>query len=129
MAEDMQDLAPDICRQRLVIEGIPAEVITAEAIEDYLRRLAKVLDMKPLNEPVTHNCEQFGWAGWCHWETSGTHFYVWERPRLFFSSDIYTCKPFEVKDAVNFTQDFFRVEAGNIVSHELASNATKFNRV
>ena len=38
---------------------------------------------------------QFGWAGWVHWETSGVHLYAWEQPMLFFSVDIYTCKAFD----------------------------------
>ena len=57
--------------------------------------------------PITHQSERFGWAGWIHWETSGAHFYAWDQPVLFFSVDIYTCKPFSAKQAVSFTREFF----------------------
>ena len=103
----MKDLAPDIYRQRLVIEGYPDRPITEDMIKDYLAKLASVTGMKQLIVPVTHNSDLYGWAGWVHWETSGAHFYAWERPRLFFSVDIYTCKPFEPDKAAKFTEEYF----------------------
>ncbi len=98
------DLAPEIYRQRLVIEGIPAQAITDVQISTYLRDLGNVCGMKVLTEPVTHLSETYGWAGWVHWETSGAHFYAWETPRLFFSVDIYTCKAFDAAVAAEFTR-------------------------
>jgi hypothetical protein len=103
----MKDLASNICRQRLVIEAYPSFVITNEHIEDYLAKLSAVLEMRTLITPVTHCSDKYGWAGWVHWETSGAHFYAWERPLLFFSVDIYTCKPFDPKRAVAFTEQYF----------------------
>lgn len=104
------DLADDIFRQRLVIEGYPPLPIGGEAIAAYLSRLSTTLEMTELRSPVTHRSDKYGWAGWIHWEASGAHFYAWERPRLFFSVDIYTCKPFDPEDAVDFTRDFLRAE-------------------
>ena len=104
----MKDLAPDIYRQRLVIEGIPAKVISDKDIEDYLSKLSGTLDMKTLLSPVTHRSDTFGWAGWIHWESSGAHFYAWEQPRLFFSVDIYTCKKFDDQNAIDFTEEYFQ---------------------
>lgn len=103
----MLTLAPQIHRQRLVIEGIPDRSISDVDIVDYLTVLTKVLDMSPLMTPTTHQSPKFGWAGWTHWETSGAHFYAWDTPLLFFSVDIYTCKPFHNADAVAFTKDYF----------------------
>ena len=103
----MKDLAPSIHRQRLIIEGYPATPISDEHISQYLSKLSKVLGMKELLKPVTHRSDLYGWAGWIHWETSGAHFYAWEQPHLFFSVDIYTCKQFDVDNAVNFTKEFF----------------------
>jgi hypothetical protein len=102
-----RDLAPDIHRQRLVIEGLVHEPIDAEAIRAYLSQLSGVIDMVTLLEPVTHRSPTYGWAGWIHWETSGAHFYAWEQPRLFFSVDIYTCKEFTARTAIDFTSSFF----------------------
>ena len=111
---EMPDLAPMILRQRLVIEGIPARPISADEICRYLVGLGPVCDMVVLTEPVTHRSDKFGWAGWVHWETSGTHFYAWEQPLLFFSVDIYTCKAFDPVAAMAYTEAFF--DASTIVA-------------
>ena len=103
----MVDLAPDIFRQRLVVEGLVDAPITAEQIETFLTELSVVVDMVALIQPVTHQSDTYGWAGWIHWETSGAHFYGWDQPRLFFSVDIYTCKAFSAQRVVEFTQRFF----------------------
>ena len=104
------DLAPDIVRVRLVVEGIPEKRITDKDIESYFVALSKQIEMIPLNAPVTHRLEGVGWAGWMHWSTSGCHMYTWERngDSDFFSVDIYTCKAFSFEAAVEFTRDFFR---------------------
>jgi S-adenosylmethionine decarboxylase len=110
-ANGMVDLAPEILRQRLVVEGLVKAPIGSQQIKTYLSALSDVLDMVTLLEPVTHQSDTYGWAGWIHWETSGAHFYAWDQPRLFFSVDIYTCKAFSVQDAVTFTRDFFGATA------------------
>jgi hypothetical protein len=114
---EWHDLAPGILRQRLVIEGVPTRPIGGVQVRRYLSALTRVVDMVPLMEPVTHRSDRFGWAGWIHWETSGAHFYAWERPQLFFSVDIYTCKAFEVERAVSFTRDF--LHASTLVAKAL----------
>lgn len=106
----MKDLAPNIYRQRLVIEGFPKEAISSDQIKTYLSKLSKVIEMVDLIEPVTHRSDRFGWAGWIHWETSGAHFYGWDEPMLFFSVDIYTCKAFSAEKAVEFTKEFFEAD-------------------
>jgi len=103
----MRDLAPEIYRQRAVIEGYPDQPISADSIKDYLKKLSVLLEMITLIEPVTHRSDLYGEAAWIHWETSGAHFYAWDVPRLFFSVDIYTCKSFDSKKAVEFTREFF----------------------
>jgi S-adenosylmethionine/arginine decarboxylase-like enzyme len=114
--QEYKDLAPTILRQRLVIEGYPGFVITDKHIKDYLAKLSDVCGMKTLITPVTHCSDKYGWAGWIHWETSGSHFYAWERPLLFFSVDIYTCKAFDPEKATKFTEEYFK--ATNVVAKE-----------
>jgi len=111
-----RDLAPSIHRQRMVVEGYPSFPITDAHIKDYLQRLSDVTEMITIIEPVTHVSELYGWAGWIHWETSGAHFYSWERPVEFFSVDIYTCKAFDPRTVVEFTERYFRTTA--IVARE-----------
>jgi S-adenosylmethionine decarboxylase len=116
------DLAPEIHRQRAIIEGYPRRPISAAEIKQYLSGLSAVLKMKTVMDPVTHRSGKFGEAAWIHWETSGAHFYAWDEPRLFFSVDVYTCKAFEVEDAVAYTKSFFAipaVEYSNVNSYEL----------
>jgi S-adenosylmethionine decarboxylase len=105
-ASPMPDLAPMIHRQRLVVEGTVTAPIGDETIRGCLRDLGEVIDMTVLAEPVTHRSPQYGWAGWVHWETSGAHFYAWDQPLLFFSVDIYSCKPFDPLDVVRFMQAY-----------------------
>ncbi|HRA51225.1 S-adenosylmethionine decarboxylase [Actinotalea sp.] len=101
------DLAPEIHRQRLVVEGTCREPIDAASITAYLSELSKAIDMVALIEPVTHQSPLYGWAGWIHWETSGAHFYAWDVPRLFFSVDVYACKPFAAQTVVDLTREWF----------------------
>jgi S-adenosylmethionine decarboxylase len=110
----MPDLAPTICRQRLVIEGTCDTPISDIAIRDFLVGLSEVCGMRILLDPVTHRSDRFGWAGWVHWEGSGAHVYAWDRPVLFFSVDVYTCKTFDMESAVDYTRRFF--EARQIVA-------------
>ena len=106
----MPDLAPMIHRQRLVIEGYCEEPITAEAIKAFLSELSDTIDMVSLMEPTTHQSPLYGWAGWIHWETSGAHFYAWDQPLLFFSVDVYACKPFSAQAAVDLAARHFGSE-------------------
>jgi S-adenosylmethionine decarboxylase len=117
----VRNLAPEIHRQRAIIEGYPNRPLEAREIKEYLKGLSTALDMTTLTEPVTHRSDTYGEAAWIHWETSGAHFYAWDQPRLFFSVDIYTCKPFDLRDAVSFTTWFFgirKVEYADITGYD-----------
>lgn len=78
--------------------------------------------MTTVLEPVTHQSDRFGWAGWIHWETSGAHFYAWDEPRPFFSVDIYTCKEFDAVHAAAFTADYF--DATDLEFEEIPHRST-----
>jgi len=104
---DAPDLAPEILRRRLVVEGTCTTPIDADSIVQYLNGLSDVCRMSVLLAPVTHRSVRYGWAGWVHWEASGAHFYAWEQPRVFFSVDIYACAPFSAEDVAEYTRHFF----------------------
>jgi len=110
------DLAPDILRQRVIVEGTCTRSIHDEEIVRYLNGLSDVCNMDVLLEPVTHRSDRYGWAGWVHWEASGAHFYAWEQPQLFFSVDIYACAPFSAEDVAAYTRTFF--EATELVAFQ-----------
>src|SRR3954465_2983012 len=101
----MKDLAPEIYRQRLVMEGYPDRPIKAKQVKKYLSGLSKALEMKTIKKPVTSRSPMYGEAGWIHWEASGAHFYAWDQPRLFFSVDVYACKPFAPEAVVELTRE------------------------
>ncbi len=100
----MKDLAPTIYRQRLVVEGLVDYEIGDDMVKYWLEALSEDLKMVTLIDPVTHRSDQYGWAGWIHWETSGAHFYAWNDPQ-FFSVDIYTCKAFDVETALKTVKE------------------------
>ncbi len=102
-----KNLAPKIIRQRLIIEGKALNLIDDKQLKEYLSKLSDKLEMTTLTEPIAHLSKKYGWAGWIHWDSSGCHFYAWDKPFPFFSVDIYTCKPFSVEKAVEFTKKFF----------------------
>ena len=112
MAEDGKprfvDLAPDIVRQRMILEGTLHNPFESEGMVRYCKDISKVLDMTPIGEPITDFAEKYGWCAYMHWKESGIHIYSWEaRKPPFFSIDIYTCKIFEEEEVVAFTKKFF----------------------
>ncbi len=104
----MRDLAPDVFRQRMIIEGTTKEPISPEDMKNLLNKLCFVLNMVALTKPTLNYCEEYGWCAHMHWVTSGIHMYTWNnREPPFFSIDLYTCKPFNTVIATNSIYDFF----------------------
>ncbi len=106
-----KNLAPHIIRQRLILEGTVEKLIEPEQFKEYLIRLSEVAKMEMLKEPVTSHAHEMGWGSWIHWKTSGTDFYSYppmEGMPALFTVDIYTCKPFSVRNVVEFTREFFK---------------------
>ena len=102
------DLASDIFRQRLVIEGILHLPFHPEDMTVYCQEITTVLDMTQVTTPVCNYDPDYGWCAYTHWKESGMHIYSWDdRKPPFFSVDIYTCKPFEAEHAINYTREFF----------------------
>jgi S-adenosylmethionine decarboxylase len=103
-----EDLAPDIYRQRLVIEGTLHNIFLPEDMTRYAKEISNVLDMELITSPVLNYEPRYGWCAFVHWKESGMHIYTWDnRVPKFFSVDIYTCKKFNLMDAIRYTEDFF----------------------
>jgi S-adenosylmethionine decarboxylase len=116
----MRDLAPEIVRQRLLIEGLYTAPIDRDAVERYLVELAAHLDLRAYGRPIVHAPEGAGKAGNQGFDAfiplidSGIALYVWTA-RRFFAAVLFTCKPFPAEAAVSFTRTFFAatdVESG-----------------
>jgi len=111
----MVDLAPDIFRQRMVIEGILTRPFAGEKMTSYCEEITKALNMTPVTSPMCNYDSNYGWCAYMHWKESGIHIYSWEkRVPPFFSIDIYTCKFFLEEDVVEFTENFFDQELINL---------------
>ena len=114
-----KDLAAEIIRQRLVIEGTLHTPFTAEQMTQYCCGITEVLNMTPVTTPVCNYDSDYGWCSYMHWKESGMHIYSWDdRNPPFFSIDIYTCKYFEPVKAIEHTKEFFSDQLIDIVWKE-----------
>ena len=103
-----KNLAPKLVRQRIIIEGTTKKIVEPEQIKSYLLELAKVTKMKVLSGPYAYTAHDKGYGGWIHWKSSGSHFYSYPTTPPLFTVDIYTCKPFSSKEALDFTKKYFK---------------------
>ena len=120
----MRNLAPDIFRQRLLVEGYYAGEMTAERIREFLMGIAAHLGLRTYAEPIVFapaegmgREENAGFDAFVPLIDSGISAYVWSRAR-FFSVLLYTCKGFDEGAAVEFIRASFRVE-GEIASQSV----------
>tara|TARA_B110000208_G_scaffold191437_1_gene258277 strand:- start:2481 stop:2828 length:348 start_codon:yes stop_codon:yes gene_type:complete len=104
----MKDLAPDIFRQRLVMEFTLKNNFKSELLVTYAENLTKKLGMTLVSSPILTYAPDYGWSVYVHWKESGMHIYTWDKRKpIFISVDLYTCKKFEIEDALNYTKEFF----------------------
>ena len=102
-----KNLAPNIIRQRLIIEGTTKKIVEPEQMKAYLLELAKVAKTEVLSGPVAYTAHEMGYGGWIHWKSSGTHIYSYPATPPLFTVDIYTCKSFSIKEVIEFTEKYF----------------------
>jgi S-adenosylmethionine decarboxylase len=118
----MRDLAPEIFRQRLLVEGRYGREIGADEVRAFLEGLAAHLGMRAYGEPTIHSpagegkAQNQGYDAFLPLVDSGIALYVWTAAR-FFSVVIFTCKPFDVAAALDFTREHFAVQ-GDIAHRE-----------
>ena len=112
----MRDLAPDITRQRLLIEGYFTAPVDRDAVERYLLGLARHLELRTYGRPVVHSPvgvgkpENQGFDAFIPLIDSGISLYVWSA-RRFFAVVLFTCKRFDVERALEFTRRLFEPSA------------------
>lgn len=110
MQKEWKNLAPSLTRQRVIIEATTKEIVKPEKITEYLNQLALVTKMEKLSEPYVYFAHEMGYGGWIHWKTSGATFYSYPTNPPLFTVDCYTCKPFSVNEAVEFTKKYFNTQ-------------------
>ena len=101
-----KNLAPELIRQRVIIEGTTDVIVDPEQIRAYLIALAEFTKMDRLSDPVVYTAHEMGWGGWVHWKSSGATFYSYPTDPPLFTIDCYTCKPFSAEDAASFSKTF-----------------------
>jgi S-adenosylmethionine/arginine decarboxylase-like enzyme len=107
----MKDLAPDIVRQRLLIEGLYSKSIDRSSVETYLTGVAAHLGLRTYGDPIVHapgdgKPGNQGFDAFIPLIDSGISLYVWSEKR-FFAAVLFTCKRFDVNAALNFTRQYF----------------------
>ena len=119
---DLKDLAPDVFRQRLLIEGFYGGQMTEARVRDVLIELAEALDLRTYAEPIVFQPasgmgqeQNAGFDAFVPLIDSGISAYFWTGPG-FFSLLLYTCKGFDMDAAVAFTRDDFGIE-GDVATH------------
>ncbi|UCC44217.1 MAG: hypothetical protein JSU65_14080 [Candidatus Zixiibacteriota bacterium] len=111
----MKNIASDIFRQRLLIEGYCNIDVTRAVVDDYLRSVARHLGLRTYADPIIYSptsgagkAENQGYDAFVPLIDSGISLYIWTQIR-FFSIVLYSCKEFDVQAALAFTRDFFKV--------------------
>ena len=111
----MDDLAPEIFRQRLLVEGRFRAGLDAPAVEAFLQGLAQALDLTPYGRAVVHapggqgkDINQ-GFDAFLPLVDSGIAAYFWSRAR-FFSIVVYSCAPFDHGKALDFCREALEAE-------------------
>jgi S-adenosylmethionine decarboxylase len=108
----VKNLAPDIFRQRLLIEGYYTIDVSADTIARFLLGVAEHLNLRTYGGPAIHSPGgkgrevNQGFDAFIPLVDSGISLYVWSSAR-FFSAIIYSCKAFDALRAVAFAESFF----------------------
>jgi len=108
----MEDLAPDIVRQRLLIEGFFTTDVDEDAIRQYFAQAPQALDLRAYGTPTIFapgglgQEQDEGYDAFTPLIDSGISLYVWSGPR-FLSVVIFACKRFDTADAIGLTRTYF----------------------
>jgi len=110
----MTKLAPEIVRQRFMIEGYYDIAVDESIIKDFFQRLTQALNLRTYGEAIIFAPESLGKEGNQGYDAfiplidSGISLYVWSTHK-FMSVVIYTCKAFDTKVAHKTTTEFFKL--------------------
>ncbi len=110
----MENLAPELVRQRLLIEGFYGIQVDEKTIREYFKELIEELDLRAYGEPIIFSPEGLGkdenqgYDAFIPLIDSGISLYVWGKAK-FVSCVVYTCKSFDGEKAVEVTKKFFKI--------------------
>ncbi len=110
----MKNLAPEIFRQRLLIEGYYTAEVTRESLAAYLSGVAAHLGLRAYGAPAIFSpggegsAANQGFDAFLPLVDSGISAYVWTS-RRFVSVLLYTCKRFDEQAALAYTREHFGI--------------------
>ena len=111
----LTNIAPEIFRKRLLIEGFFGIEVTAETVREYFSHITSELGLRTYGEPIIHETGgagkevNQGFDGFVPLIDSGIYIAVWVNPK-FLSTIIYTCGEFDEDKAVDRVRQFFQME-------------------
>jgi len=111
----MKNLAPNITRQRLLIEGFYKIDADKSIIIDYFKTITKSINLRMYGEPIIFSPGgegkdiNQGYDAFVPLIDSGISVYVWSSAK-FLSLIIYTCKRFDENKAVEVTKEFWKID-------------------
>jgi len=115
----MKDIAPNILRQRLLIEAFYTKDIDQKIIENYFYGITTHLGLKTYGKPIIFSpagmgkAENQGYDAFIPLIDSGISLYVWASAK-FLSVVIYTCKSFVKEKAITYTKNYFGINTDQI---------------
>lgn len=122
MAAEIENIAPGIFRQRLLIEGFFAREIDEQVVRAYLLGIAADLGLRTYGDPVVFSpsagagrAENAGFDAFVPLIDSGISGYFWSAQK-FLSVLLYTCKGFDEQAALAYTRTYFGID-GRTVTH------------
>lgn len=110
----LTNIAPEIFRKRLLVEGYFGVKVTEYSLREYFSRITSGLGLRTYGEPIIHKTSgagkdvNEGFDGFVPLIDSGIYIAVWVNPK-FLSTIIYTCGEFDADKAVSLVRDIFRL--------------------
>ena len=110
----MYNIATNIFRKRLLIEGFFTASVNEQSIIDFFTFLTSELNLKTYGEPIIHTTGGVGkdvnqgYDAFVPLIDSGIYLAVWSNQK-FLSLIIYTCKEFDETKALQLTKEYFTI--------------------
>lgn len=110
----LTNIAPEIFRKRLLVEGYFGVEVTEASLREYFSRITSELGLRTYGEPIIHKTSgagkdvNEGFDGFVPLIDSGIYISVWVNPR-FLSTIIYTCGEFDADKAVSLVGEIFQL--------------------
>lgn len=111
----MKNLAPEIIRKRMLIEGFYDIKVNEEVIKKFYSKITTDLSLRVYGEPTIHATSgqgkeiNQGYDAFIPLIDSGIYIGIWGNKK-FLSMILYTCKDFDEKKAIEVTKKFWKIK-------------------